>query len=596
MRGNIFVRSKQDIKNEIVYINTSFNLFYFLEDLYSEKEKKFYYYNINEKKLYYAEILSLELLNIDYSRTEQIPKLYSTEFNDNMALMCFNKILYKIVFKKRLKEQSLDILKDVYAIRNKDKIGQREYSIYHSMKLSHFSLALPIIDQTISMKSNQFRNLLLYDNYIIPVESSETKTFAKIVDEDGELFLTLTNEKMLNIDYEYIYENKHKEIYRPYFYEFSLSDSSQKKLREMLKNQKYNQENLYKVELISLKNIKKKNEEQILEGELLFSASPIKQIPAFIRILHQNSSLIISNQLQKIEQFLSTQIPTIKDSKQIEGLFMSKINLTKTPNINFEIEIYNVGQGNWIHILIYSGKSLITKVIFDIGIGASSDISLRSQVTKDAARKITNNDTFVLSHWDSDHIQGIVELNRNQFYTNWIVPGLPNNPKNGAKRLAAFLEIDPNIDVAFIDDCLNGICLFENKYFKLGKGNGNGPSKTVSYTKENNSGLVLVIKTDSKKMLFPGDCEYIQFPRDFIYRQTYDALVVSHHGAKIKQADLTNIGFASSGRDKFAVVCVGKSPRYPERQHYLTISNRGFIINETRNYTNVCNPCQIKLI
>lgn len=69
----------------------------------------------------------------------------------------------------------------------------------------------------------------------------------------------------------------------------------------------------------------------------------------------------------------------------------------------------------------------------------------------------------------------------------------------------------------------------------------------TSYSENNNLGLLLVIKTQQqkKKMLFSGDCEYIQFPTKFL--KPYDNLVVPNHGAKVKYDDLNQIMITKKG-------------------------------------------------
>jgi len=606
MGKNLFIALKQDIKNEIVIINVNFNYSKYNKDKMHQEPGHFFYYNRLKKKLYYAEISSIK----EFHSKEVLKKTIS----DSVCAMQFKDGLFQIKFKNSLREESINILKDVYAKSNIDMIGDRAFSIYHTLKLGGFAYSLPVVDKAIFMVNDAFRNMLLYDNSIIPNDFEERKTFAKIVNEDGVFSLTLMNENMLEIDYQYLLGEKHSEIYRPYFYEFFLSQSDQKFLKGELERQSYIEGVLYEIELISIKNkeerLKEGSQEKLLEGELIFSASPIKSIPAYIRILNTNIDGSIEECYDEITNLLVQKMPVFNDTEKIEALFMDKILLVNQANVNFKVKIYNVGQGNWIHILVYDGEILISKIVLDIGIGNHLDNSLRESITKQAASEIQDNYIFILSHWDLDHIKGVIELKKEQFETGWFVPELPDNPSQGAKRLAAFLTVNSNITSIFIANYLNGQVLFDNKYFKLGKGKGNGYWKEcdicsgrgclqwrsqVSYTAENNLGLILVIKTESKKMLFPGDCEYIQFPEDFVNNQDYDAIVVSHHGAEIKQSDLTSLGFIQSGVNKFAVVCVGKNGNYPKSNHINSVENLGFKVVETRAYKDISNPCQFKL-
>jgi len=608
MSSNLFIASKYDLKNAIVRINVKFNLEKFHRNL--EKEiGHFFYYNRVSETLYYAEIVSIK----EFQNIEELKESIS----ELVCAVQFNNVFFQILFKDSIREKALDILKDVYAENNIKMIGDRAFSIYHTLKLGNFPYSRPILDKTTFMVNDVFRDMLLYDNSMIPLELEERKTYAKIVNEDGIFSLTLTNEIMLEVDYQYLLGEKHREIYRPYFYEFFLSQSDQEYLKEKLEDQSYSEELLYEIEIIRKrdkeKRIKQGLEEKLLEGELIFSASPVKSIPAYIKIIHTNKDGSINQAYNKITNLLIKKMTVFKEKEKIEQVFMEKIPIVNKANINYEVKIYNVGQGNWIHILVYEGKNLISKIVFDIGIGSHLDNSLRASITKQAASEIQDKYIFVLSHWDLDHIKGIIELKKEQFETTWIIPELPDNPSNGANRLAAFLTVNLNVTSIFISNDLNGQIIFDNTYFKLGKGKGNGYWKEcdicrskailgclewrrdVSYTTANNLGLILVIKTESKQMLFPGDCEYIQFPDSLVNNQNYDALIVSHHGAEIKQSDLESLGFSKYGTDKFAVVCVGKNNDYPKEGHIKSIESLEFRVLETRDYKDVSNPCQLKL-
>jgi len=582
MKGNLFIAANQKIKDEEIQINENFKweksgaVYDF-----STKNKHFFYYYRSEGELYYAQLKSIKHLEFISEANKSI--------SDYELLVKFKNGFFLIEFINPIKEVSLDILKDVYAKRNIKMIGDRRYSIYHTIQASDFSYSLPEIDSTIFMKTNEFRDMLLYENYIIPEKSERRKTFAKIVNEDNEFSLTLTNENMLEVDYRYLLEDQHKEIYRPYFYEFFPSERSQRNIKIEIERQNYSEEVLYEIKIVSKRDVKGKDDESMLDGELLFSASPVMRIPVYIKILHTNKDKILEKQWQDIEAVTKKNISTVTNAKRIEQAFMKKIPLTNSSSIKYHVKIYNVGQGNWIDISVYDGINLIATIVFDIGIGKKQPNSnLCASITKNAAKKIKNNTLFVLSHWDLDHIQGIVELERNQFNTTWIVPELPKKSSNGALRLAAFLSIDSNIFSVFIDHSLNGSVIFENKFFRFGKGEG----KATSYTIENNSGLILAIKKSKKKMLFPGDCDYSQFPMKFI-NDKYEASIISHHGAAIKSSHLKYINCQII---KFAAVCVGKGKKYPNSSHISSVLAKGCQLHQTKKFKLVSNPCQYKLV
>lgn len=581
MFENLFIASRQNIKEEIVTVKTNFR-FNGIEEYEKQKIGFFFYYNIEKRKLYYAELASVcQVFNKEELKTSISAFVCGLQFKNGYL---------QLNFKSNLEETTEEILKNLYAKSNKEMVGDRNFSFSHTFMTRNFHYALPIIDRGLFNQDNTFLDLILHEDSIIPKVTGENKHFAKIIDEDGQLFLSLTNQKMLKMDYEYLLQEQHKELYRPYFYEFALSDQAQ----QIIKENDYKDELLYEIEIISKKDAQsyEKEKNTLLEGTLLFSASPIKEIPAYIKILHTNLDQTIQMQFNEIENFLQGQIETSHNKDEIEKAFLEKVSLTTGMNVSYTVNIYNVGQANWIQIFVYdSEQKLISSIVYDIGMGSCLDVNLRKQVAEKAANSIERNNLFVLSHWDMDHILGVVELKRHQFHTTWIMPDLPKKLSNGAKRLAAFLSIDPNINSVFVDESLKGQIIFDNEFFMLGKGKSNNPSTDTSYTVNNNLGLILVIKTATQKMLFPGDCEYIQFPVGFF--QNYDAMVISHHGAKIKQLDLTILGFPIANcTNKFAVSCVGKNPSYPETAHKGTIEALGYKLDKTRNYKDVDRPCQ----
>ena len=146
--------------------------------------------------------------------------------------------------------------------------------------------------------------------------------------------------------------------------------------------------------------------------------------------------------------------------------------------------------------------------------------------------------------------------------------------------------------------------IFENQLLMLGKGEGlnsniyakrNGNKYKTSYNSNNNLGLLLAIQNGDETILFPGDCEYIQLPIEFLNRKYY-AIVMAHHGAKIIYNNLNKIGMLQASNDKAkAYVCVGKNSNYPNPEHKGAIEGLDFTVIETRCYTDINNQIKIQL-
>lgn len=605
MSENLFLISTYNLMDETIKFNKSSNLKKSLEDN-NFNQGSFFYFNKNTDKLYYSKIKS-------------VIKLKESEINESNEFSCnikLNNLFYRINFESNPEIKSKNILKNIYAKRNKKFIGDKTASLYYSLDYCNFNYSFPIIDEINFQNGNPLIEEILYGGSIIPSPEEESKNFARIVNEDGYYFLSLMNELMLEKDFRFLVnEDINGAEYRPYFYEFYLNENQNDRLKNYIDKGIYTEDKLYKIELYSLKNEKtiKNNlqDQNFFKGEIMFSASPIRSIPAYLKIIETEVESEVLRKIKNIDYFINEKANLVKERSDIETTFMKTIKIPDDIlNLKYEIKIFNVGQGNWIHINIYSYETIISKIIFDIGVGNRIEKELRDSITSQASQEIVNDCLFILSHWDLDHIKGITELHKSQFEKTWIVPEIPEKASQSAKRLAAYLIIGSNIETIFVPNSLNGEIIFKNEYFEFGKGYGNGKwhschlckdgcrvlRKDISYTAENNLGLILVIKTEDKKMLFPGDCEYIQFPRELVHRN-YDALVASHHGATIKQKDLKALGFVKSGKDKFAVVCVGKkhsdiNKSYPKISHEKSIRDLGFKLHKTRDYTVINSPCK----
>lgn len=577
MKENLFFIVNEVKEHETIVVNRNISA----ENLISEVNRNpgylFYCIQSEKKQIYYAKMTALQKINEKLK--ENTKQFVTVKFKDNVSI--------RICLEEKLIETDCDILRDVYARSNKENIGNAEFSIFNTITSNNYVYARPMIDEVSFNNKNAFQRKLLFDNSIVPLktgmEGKNGKTYAVLLEEDGELFFSLTNDKMIEIDYQYLVNGHYKDEYRPYFYEF-YPDNNIKK-QDIVIGQLY---------LVNLKSIKKKqisDSDDLIKGTIFFSASPIKEVSAYIKVLKEELDSDVQKRFEEIIKELN-KIDAESDKELIQKEFMHNLPIKEMANINYKVTFYNVGQGNWIHIEIYKEKTLLKTIIFDIGIGNYRNKKIVDEILENEVRKLIENYMFILSHWDLDHIKGIVGLAKKQFETTWIVPKLPTNNSNAAKRLAAYLYVNTNITTVFVDNSLNGELIFENDYFMFGKGKGNGRKEEISnntyyasYSPNNNLGLLLVIKTaQEKKMLFPGDCEYIKFPSEF--RQPYEALVVPHHGAEVKYNDLDEIGIIQRETNDQAIFCVGTNKNYPHDNHRKSIKDLGFKLFKTRNCRN----------
>ncbi|HEY4601292.1 MAG TPA: MBL fold metallo-hydrolase [Cerasibacillus sp.] len=497
---------------------------------------------------------------------------------------------------EKMQKFNFDILERIYSQNQKKNIGIKNFSLKNTYGKKNFKFARPIIYNYDFLLWNEsvhnLRNSILEEKTLFN-NNNNNKIYAKFLEEDGERLFSLTNFKMIETDLKML--ETLREDYRPYFYEFYIEEDKSQL-------HKFQIGEIYEV-VIADKYYKVKEEEiNIYEGSLLFSASPLIEIPATL-IIKSKLSHDEKEKINESEKILRQKLETkrVKDGKLIERSIMNKIPTTE--ELDFEITIYNVGQGNWSKITVSDSKGNKLDIVYDVGMGNSRNLSLTKKIAQKAAAAIEEHHIFILSHWDLDHIKGVVYLTEIQFNTTWIVPELPSNISFSALRLALYLFRHPNINVIFVSEELNNKAIFSNKYIALGKGEGkkigtkairNNIEYKTSYTINNNIGLVLCVKNKEEKILFTGDCEYIQLPIEFLNTK-YDAIVMAHHGASIKYDDLTEIGMLPASKNESkAYVCVGKNNKYPHCKHVAAIKNLNFKVVETRSYIN--ENKQIKII
>lgn len=491
-----------------------------------------------------------------------------------------------IIELESLTELDYEALIHLFSHRNRSKKGKQKYALLTKWEKRSFPYARPVIamDTETFFKefsiNTAFRERLLYDNQLIPSSDNQGKTFGIIVEEDGRNIVSLINEKMLEVDRAYFLgetiSNEEIPNYRPYVYEFIPEELTDERITrmELEKNQ------LYPIELLSDEQDNRSdisvNEtgERFVKGEVLFSASPLDQQRALIHFKAKKNKELDKD----LEQIFNSRKNVISNKDEIKNFFESSLSLSdfKSASIEITIEVYSVGQANWIVIEGNDHASKKFSLAFDIGFKGEKK---HRDAIEAAQTKTADIDLFMLSHWDLDHILGITKLSRENFQKHWIVPDPPKKLSLTAKRLAAYLTREKDIHPLFVSDKLNNEKIFSTNHFTLGKGRGKGNNKynnnswASKYTLENNIGLILEIINNKKSLLLPGDCDYIKFPEYFM--KEYDMIVVPHHGAEI-------IDIALPDRPKgnrLAYACVNKDDTsYPCPRHKNYLQDKGYTV------------------
>lgn len=189
-------------------------------------------------------------------------------------------------------------------------------------------------------------------------------------------------------------------------------------------------------------------------------------------------------------------------------------------NSNFDVVVYDVGQGNMIAILDEKGEPV---AYFDVGGGCYWNA--RTYKSPNPRRLcFTNDPYFILSHWDSDHWWTFNKLlrdknkKRNQIpKTTWIIP---------------LQKLGPNQYKFYNLLKLNGHKIYVwssriNCYFIFGQ----IVQCTGDPKEKNDSGLALKTTIGNERILLPGDASYKYIPK--VEEEKHTCLVASHHGGLV---------------------------------------------------------------
>lgn len=393
-------------------------------------------------------------------------------------------------------------------------------------------------------------------------------------DENEILQISLINDDMLNYDASFFEREKNEIAYRPYFYEF-YSDSGLIWNKDALSFFAENQDVLLIGEFKDKYEQVNENDYTI-SGTVFFSASPFRI---------ERKSLTITNKAAPDDvkdKYLKTYntSASVVSSGTSSYNNMCKILNDSMSSCDFRTRIYNVGQGNCVYI--YSNKN--TRILFDIGynkIPGSVDWNdyhiKKSKLSISRMRPHLN----ILSHWDLDHIIGVVFAQDDMFNHPWIAPDLNelSTTSISAARLAKYLCWKNQLFL--IDKSFLGAIVHRGTGFKLWRGAGRNNTGRPNYgmNKENNYGLIIEL-FGHYNMLLPGDCEYVMFPANLrFYTKKFNYLMVPHHCSKMQLIPLAS---SSSGND-YAIISVGDNsynPKHPYLPH-INALQKEYLIKQT---------------
>jgi|GEM_PF-2890854 len=433
-----------------------------------------------------------------------------------------------------------------------------------------------------------------------PFRKKNKRVYGKFVftgDEDFEsesidIQISLINDDMIRYDQQmfddispedsirYINkDNKHRKIYRTYFYEFFAEGVNSHTIREYIS---FEEEKWYEFEF---QDITEPSDEPIIEGDVIFGASPLVQGRGGLKV---SGECILNIPFSK-KNFEKHIKPT-----PYEGELTLLENVTIADPI--DVKVYNVGQGNLNYIKYSSNAS----ILFDVGFTKhknDKNIRLIEKAVKEYSKLSPN--MVVLSHWDLDHILGVINFSSKIYKGKWIVPNLYDLPvyarSMSALRLLAVLYLNETCDLYVIDKCLNKEKVLSSKNGRIEIWKGRGKSKggldmsgqPVKISQANNMGLIMVLKgqNTNERVLLAGDCEYSEMPSEVI-KHPFSMITVPHHGSNMKAGPVTPLNNQS-----LAVISVGEknSHNHPSNSHIDWLRNTsGFKrIVDTKNVVKI---------
>lgn len=427
----------------------------------------------------------------------------------------------KLEFFKELDLSVLDYITSVSNENNSIAETRRRRPIH----MSYVDISSKINISSFESVSSMRRTVLEYGSIIPPLWSKDRligmKEVRKSPSEEKNV-ISLFNEKSLNL-FEDFFTGREPEYnfdiqkdYKPFIYEFVTEEN----ISEF--------ENSDTIEIYSKLDIESSNfniaREELIEGQIIFCASPETNVKAFVRVSPSKSSKRINklrNQLKGYlltTEYIMTNYPeriNINNQKDAKKYIEENIKIDSELS-QVKIDIHSVGNGNFIKMKLNDRNSNESIVYFDVGHGKGSNIP----------NNLSNNiDAIFLSHWDTDHINGALEILDNNKHVMWFAPKL--NKQSGTvfyNLLVCYLLVRNRLKMFSVG--FNNKCIYKANGISLFKGSGKGGASKV----DNSLGLIFELECGEQNILLPGDCEYKYLPQKIINKQ-YNYLVVPHHGS-----------------------------------------------------------------
>ena len=338
-----------------------------------------------------------------------------------------------------------------------------------------------------------------------------------------------------------------------------------------------------------------------IKGSMFFSSSPVKTEKEKQIIIWGKASKKDADKydelLKEWNSIISNPNYAIRKNNDIVNE-LKNVYSRNTPK-EIKAQIYNVGQANCCYCDLQ-----FRNFFFDIGVTNKEKIDKNDTsnpiytTIEKYIKKLDADDVFI-SHWDMDHVLGIVYNKKCLYGKTWIGPDMgiiyKNEPPLPLIRLTNHLITEGKSRIFFVDtrDQTKAWSLSNELTLFLGEPSSSsckyktkdGKIKKHTINDINNGGILLSIELNNTNLLFTGDCDNKIIPSNAT--QT-DYVVVPHHGSIMNDPVVR----AKPGKDTKAFICIGNvTGKFTKDPDIVTkyISNQGFSeVLETKDLNSNC--------
>ena len=352
---------------------------------------------------------------------------------------------------------------------------------------------------------------------------------------------------------EKIYKDEKKPVYH-LLLDFPFKNSNESLFYELITRVKSEEKSMLEVKNITFEKGGKPREGHFYKLPEIFiennnwstESNDVEQLSNYIALTYDASDIYPRFNYSLNFNFFSQNLLSSNDD-------IRNINISVNEYVNndcnkIDISVFDVGQGNWNEILFNESFG----IVYDIG-ASSSKVFLDTykRVTLAQNRNIKINSilddgyTFkkilIISHWDIDHYNGILELN-DDVIKSFSFCLVPNRLENETTK-TAFKKLDSLTTVYPIE--MNP------------KGRGNGATsvlteiyntnllkiyKGTKCSDRNKRGLLLSLHYKQVDFIFPADHHYNQINNYVIPNCFFNELniVTPHHGGHAGNDNLIN--------------------------------------------------------